>query len=915
MASATVVKTIGTGGTYDFASLSAAATWWNHLEKTDNVVFEICTNLTEPTNVGIYNNSNFSLTIRPNADEDRMITFTKTADNAGPSGSFIIGGDHETNFAFAATGNGSNITIDGAAEGYTTRRLTIKGPGYGRTISFYGAMTNTSIKNCIVINNRSGSSYAIEVRPEKGTNNHPEGLLIDNCRLESTAGPSNQGIYINSSQKSSTEGFVHNTIIKNCEIIASTRGIFINEVNNLDVIGCTIKLNQPNNGMDSYGIWGYATVRGTINIQGCNFSELKTMNTTSGSYGMTGIAASEGDAETVWNIENNYFTGLDALNGAVTTCKLVAVRCGNNSKYNIRHNTFVMKSLTNHPTTTLVNANPLSMVYLAGDGQYVVKNNIFISHETVAHNSLIRGALGANCTHNVFYHDGGNAAIVAGAAVCENMNKLRASYPTQGADSKWLNVQFDANMALTGKSIDNVILSVPAIAEVATDINGAARHNPTYAGAEEASVMPTISAIYMIGGNNTWNPTIGTQLEEISAGIYQGEFTFEETKFFAFVTALEADEEAWDALNAHRLATETIDENVVNVTSNLVYGIDRSMQLPRGKFRITVNTNSMYIKVLQLFDNLYEIGDNQGEWHANVGVSMTQVSENVFEGDFSFTKPLNYFAFTSEMANDDNDGAWVWLNSTVRYAGTEDEVRLDDASEVAVGKGNYSFTILPGVYHFVVDMNLMKITVTQSVAKVSFDSEIGYATYYNSKKGYTMPANVTGYAFNYPGGLSQAFEAGQDVPAGVALVLAGPAGTFDLVLKTGVAPVDLANQLRGTDVDELTTAPTADEYLFYGLSLADPGQGLLPDPQSVGFYWMADNGEAFINKAHKAYLALMENVFDPAFLAPAILFNENNATNIENVEGQEKAVKFIENGQIYIRKDGVVYDAMGRVIR
>ena len=219
------------------------------------------------------------------------------------------------------------------------------------------------------------------------------------------------------------------------------------------------------------------------------------------------------------------------------------------------------------------------------------------------------------------------------------------------------------------------------------------------------------------------------------------------------------------------------------------------------------------------------------------------------------------------------------------------------------------------MYTVRVDFNTNKITVTQSVAKVSFDAEVGYATYYNSKKGYTMPANVTGYAFNYPGGLSQAFEAGQDVPAGVALVLAGPAGTFDLVLKTGVPAVDLANQLRGTDVDEYTTAPTADEYLFYGLSLANPAPELLPDPQSVGFYWMADNGEAFINKAHKAYLALMENVFDPAFLAPAILFNENNATNIENVEGQEKAVKFIQNGQIYIQKNGVVYDAMGRVIR
>ena len=118
------------------------------------------------------------------------------------------------------------------------------------------------------------------------------------------------------------------------------------------------------------------------------------------------------------------------------------------------------------------------------------------------------------------------------------------------------------------------------------------------------------------------------------------------------------------------------------------------------------------------------------------------------------------------------------------------------------------------------------------------------------------------------------------------------------------------NKLRGTDAEELTTGPTADTYLFYGLSLAQNGL-----PETVGFYWMAPYGAAFTNGAHKAYLALLENIMAPEFLAPAILFNENNATNIENVEGQEKAVKFIQNGQIYIQKNGVVYDAMGRVIR
>jgi hypothetical protein len=927
MASADVVKTIGdptkVAGTYDYTSLYSACVDLKANPLTANTIWEICTDLDEHLNSGIISNSEFTLTIRPNADEDRIITFDAAKDNSGPSGNFVIGGDviagltndNSTNIPFATSGaTTKNIVIDGYADGGSTRRLKIKGGDIGGTaILIYGDITNTTIKNCIVESTReSGSGYDITIRTKQNSDIHPVGVVIDNCELISTSSTSGQGIYFNSSKKSTVAGLVENTIIRNCEINVEQRGLFIWGANNLDVLNCTFKINNTGTGLLAHGIMGYSYngtgLNGTFNVKGCKFIELKTNNTSANDYGVQGITASGG--ATVWNIENNIFTGIDALNADVDgakAIKLCAVRCGDPCV--VRHNTFVMPTLTNHPTTAVMSAYPISLLYLAGTTN-TVQNNIFVSHETVANNSLIRGAMNAECTGNVFYHDGGNAKVVAGAAICENMNNVRASYPTQAATSKWMNVEFDANMALNGKSIDNVILSVPAIAEVPVDINGATRNNPTYAGAEEPSVMPTISALYMVGGNNEWNPTIGTPMEEISAGVYQGEFTFDDTKYFAFVTALESDPSAWTALNTHRFATEIADENVTNVTANLVYGFDRSMLLPRGKFRITVNTNGMYIKVLQLFDNLYEFGDNQSGWHANVGIPMTQVSENVFEGDFTFTKPINYFAFASEMANDDNDDAWAWLNGTVRYAGAEDVVRLDDAFEVAVGKGNRSFTILPGVYHFVVDMNLMKITVTQSIAKVII-TDAGFATYYNGNKAYTMPLGMKGYVYNTTNGLEEVFDAStetKNVGAEVPLVLRAAPGTYDLVFTDNGLTPDIVSKLRGTDFDELTTAPGEGEYYFYGLSLAaEPND----TPESVGFYWMEDGGAAFVNGAHKAYLALPVS----NSLAPAILFNENGATNIENLDGNEKVVKFVENGRVLIRKNGVVYDAMGRVVR
>ncbi|MBQ7672755.1 MAG: hypothetical protein IJS49_06735, partial [Paludibacteraceae bacterium] len=117
--------------------------------------------------------------------------------------------------------------------------------------------------------------------------------------------------------------------------------------------------------------------------------------------------------------------------------------------------------------------------------------------------------------------------------------------------------------------------------------------------------------------------------------------------------------------------------------------------------------------------------------------------------------------------------------------------------------------------------------------------------------------------------------------------------------------------LVGSDEAVMTNTLVSGNHIYYGLSLNSAGEA-----SSVGFYWMAANGAAFENGAHKAFLAVPVLTYQENFLAPSrILFNENGATGIENVEGQEKAVKFIENGQIYIRKDGVVYDAMGRVIR
>ena len=80
----------------------------------------------------------------------------------------------------------------------------------------------------------------------------------------------------------------------------------------------------------------------------------------------------------------------------------------------------------------------------------------------------------------------------------------------------------------------------------------------------------------------------------------------------------------------------------------------------------------------------------------------------------------------------------------------------------------------------------------------------------------------------------------------------------------------------------------------------------------TGFYKLTSATDV---PANRAYLELTELEAAAAPSMIRIIDEENSATNVENIESEDKAVKFIENGRILIKKNGIVYDALGRVIR
>ena len=82
---------------------------------------------------------------------------------------------------------------------------------------------------------------------------------------------------------------------------------------------------------------------------------------------------------------------------------------------------------------------------------------------------------------------------------------------------------------------------------------------------------------------------------------------------------------------------------------------------------------------------------------------------------------------------------------------------------------------------------------------------------------------------------------------------------------------------------------------------------------SVGFYYLTEDHTL---AANKAYLETTEN-YTP-HQAPMLRLDfgeENNTTGVETIEQTAPCKKWLENGQLYILRDGVTYDIMGRIIK
>ena len=181
---------------------------------------------------------------------------------------------------------------------------------------------------------------------------------------------------------------------------------------------------------------------------------------------------------------------------------------------------------------------------------------------------------------------------------------------------------------------------------------------------------------------------------------------------------------------------------------------------------------------------------------------------------------------------------------------------------------------------------LSSAVVANSYVNVTLAS-VGYATFYDSKNAYILPAELKAYAVSNANTSELTYaEVGNIIPAGTAVMLESADKTGGEYL---LSPTDAkvtyqgTNMLKGSDV--ATTTFAEQNSLFYKLSF---GSSKTAQAGSFGWFWGAADGGAFEIEAHRAWLAI------PVLLnAPAISYiigtGGEGTTAIKNIENKQEA--------------------------
>lgn len=234
-------------------------------------------------------------------------------------------------------------------------------------------------------------------------------------------------------------------------------------------------------------------------------------------------------------------------------------------------------------------------------------------------------------------------------------------------------------------------------------------------------------------------------------------------------------------------------------------------------------------------------------------------------------------------------------NNTARYLSMYNT--QDFRSYVNTSNGAF----VPKFYKYVsaVDVYGGYCTKTPYVGTLNNYSEAseGYATFCGSENFTISGATAYKAALNAEGDALELTSLSGIIPANAGIILAGTKGAeYTITYTAENATTITENILEGTTAEVTRTSIQTQEN-FYAFDKTD---NTFKKYTGINF------------PANRAYFQT------GATLAPSairIIDENNDATNIDAIEATDEAVKFILDGKLFIKKDGVVYDALGRVVR
>lgn len=226
-------------------------------------------------------------------------------------------------------------------------------------------------------------------------------------------------------------------------------------------------------------------------------------------------------------------------------------------------------------------------------------------------------------------------------------------------------------------------------------------------------------------------------------------------------------------------------------------------------------------------------------------------------------------------------------------------------STISAKSGDNAETV---VTPFVASEDLLITLTTSSSGTVTLKKILiqDYVSAEVTSAGWATFSSTNALDFTYVSGLSAHTVTGVSAnvltlgdvttaPDETGLLLEGSANTYNIPIITNADAVGTNKLVACTSETNLTV--NADHYV------------LVNDGGAV-FQNLSEHGATI--PAGKAYLNL-SGAGAPDRVR--IVAEENNATSIEDIKAADEAIKFFENGCLYIKRDGIIYDVMGRIVR